>query len=338
MTITTLGIDLGKTWFYVHGQDTHGTVQIRKRFNRTQLYRFVAQLPPCRIAMEACAGAHYRGRKFRERGHDVKLIAPQFVKLFVKGNKNDFIDAEAVCEAASRPSMRFVTIKTPEQQSILALHRVRTGLIKQRTACINQMHGFLLECGISLPRGQVTIKHHLMSILEDADNDLPDAMRVLLEQLYQHYRYLLERVETHDRQIRLMTNTNEAYQRLMTIPGVGAIVATQLLAAVGHANDFRNGREMAAWLGLVPRQYSTGGKARLMGISKRGDPQLRTVLIHGARAMIRFVKQKPDAHSRWIQRLQAHRCGVDNCDSGSIQIPPECRSLRTESLRTCIHL
>jgi len=307
MTIKTLGIDIGKSTFHLHGQDTRGKPVVRKRVTRSQLYRYVAQLPPCRIAMEACAGAHYLGQKFQTYGHDVKLIAPQFVKPFVKSNKNDYLDAEAICEAATRPSMRFVAIKTPIQQETLALHRVRNSLIKQRTATINQIHGFLLEFGISFPKGAVTVKNRLPAVLEDAENALPDGMRALLYRLYQQYRHLLDQVEQLDRHIMQIANQDDACNRLMSIPGVGPVVATQLVATIGDPRCFRSGREVAAWLGLVPRQHSTGGKARLLGISKRGDKHLRTVLIHGARAILRFAKNKPDRHSHWIQTLLNRR-------------------------------
>ena len=249
-------------------------------------------------------------RRFREHGHEVRLIAPQFVKPYVKSNKNDAADAEAICEALQRPKMRFVAVKSVEQQNIQALHRMRSLAVEQRTAQVNQIRGLLLEYGIEIAKGRAAVRGRLAEILEDADNGLSALFRAELHGLADQLRHLDERVAYDDRRIEQLAQDNVQARTLMTIPGVGPKGATALLAAVGEDPGlFKNGRSLAAWLGLVPRQHSTGGKPQLLGISKRGDVYLRNLLIHGARAVLRHVERKEDASSRWAASLKARRHG-----------------------------
>lgn len=305
--IAVLGIDLAKQSFHLHGVDRHGKEVIRKRMNRKQLLSFMASLKPCRVGMEACGGSHEWARQFQKFGHEVRLMSPQFVKPYVKSNKNDYLDAEAICEAVQRPNMRFVPIKSPEQQDIQSLHRARSLAISQRTAQINQVRGLLLEYGIVLPQGAYVVRKALPAILEDAENGLSFAMRELLDDLRAALTRLDERIAGYDRKITLMAKHNDACRVLMTIPGIGPLIATALIAAVGDVRVFNSGREMAAWLGLVPRQRSTGGRPILGRISKRGDTYLRTLLIHGARAVVRLAAKKTDRRSRWVAALAQRR-------------------------------
>jgi transposase len=307
MKVTTIGIDLAKNVIQVHGVDKRGRAVLRKQLKRERVLAFFANLPPSRIGMEACGSAHYWARKLERLGHTLKLMAPQFVKPYVKTNKNDRADAEAICEALSRPSMRFVPIKTGEQQSVLALHRARQGFVKARTAQANQIRGLLTEYGIVIPQGIGHIAKRLPEILEDGENDLPGAFRHLLQRLGQHLKELDRQVEELEVQIQLWHRENEASRRLADIPGIGPITASALVASVGDARNFENGRQLAAWVGLVPRQHSTGGKQTLLGISKRGDRYLRTLLIHGARAVIRVAKHKLHDASIWLRRLLSNK-------------------------------
>ena len=292
MKVTTIGIDLAKSVLQVHGVNEQGKVVIRKQLRRRQVMTFFAQRTPCLVGMEACGGAHEWARRLARLGYTVKLMAPQFVKPYVKANKNDAADAEAICEAVSRPNMRFVPIKTPDQQAILALHRARQGFVRQRTAQGNQIRGLLAEYGVTIPVGIRNIRKCLPEILEDGENTLPGMFRHLLRQLGEHLTTLDRLVSEMDQQIQAWHRTNEASQRLTKIAGVGPITATAVVASVGDARNFSSGRQLAAWLGLVPRQHSTGGKSLLLGISKRGDCYLRTLLIHGARAVIRCAGAK----------------------------------------------
>jgi len=301
--VKVLGIDLAKEVFHLHGVDERGREVLRKRLRRHELMEWMANLPSCLIGMEACSGAHDWARKFRAMGHDVRLMSPQFVSPYMKGNKNDVADAEAICEAVQRPTMRFVPIKSVEQQDIQSLHRVREMAIGHRTALINQIRGLLHEYGIVVGRGSVNLRKALPGVLEDADNGLSPMFRELLYGLYQELLHLDRRICDYDAQIARLAEQSEACQRVMSIPGIGPLTATALVAAAGDTKAFRNGREMAAWLGLVPRQHSTGGKPRLLGISKRGDAYLRRLLIHGARAALRFVSRKHDQRSRWAAGL-----------------------------------
>jgi len=305
--IKIVAIDLAKNSFHVHGADDQGRKVMSKKMSRRKLSEFMANLPPCLVAMEACGSAHYWGRKFQSFGHEVRLIAPQFVKPFVKSNKNDAVDAEAICEAVQRPGMRFVAIKSVEQQDIQSVHRIRSQLIKQRTALVNQIRGLLLERGIVIPCGRANVLNRLPEILEDAENELSSRFRLLLNGLKEELRAIDERVAIYDQEINQIAQHSEAAKQLMSIPGIGALSATALLAHIGDVQLFRNGRELAAFLGLVPRQRSTGGKPTLLGISKRGDVYIRTLLIHGARAVLQFADKKQDRTSRWVCDLMNRR-------------------------------
>lgn len=307
MNVSTLGIDLAKTVFQLHGVSEHGQVALSKRLSRQKLLPFLANLPPCLIGMEACSGAHFWAREMQKLGHEVKLIAPQFVKPYVRGNKTDGNDAAAICEAVSRPHMHFVPINTVEQQDIQALHRIREQLVKNRTALANQIRGLLHEYGVVMPSGISRLRAQLPLILEDAENGLSDVGRELINELYQRLHTLDEQVAQSDRRIQQVFKQDERCQRLGQVEGIGPLIATAFLAAVGDASVFHNGRQVAAWLGLVPKQYSSGGKARLLGISKRGDRYLRTLLIHGARAALHRAAQKRDSRSEWINRLCQRR-------------------------------
>jgi transposase len=306
--VKVVGIDLAKRSFHVYGVDERGQRVISKTFTRTRLSEFMANLPACTVAMEACGSAHHWARQFRGHGHEVRLIAPQFVKPFVKSNKNDAIDAEAICEAAQRPNMRFVAVKSVEQQDIQATHRMRSLVVERRTAQVNQIRGLLLEYGIEIPQGRAAVGQHLPEILDDLNNGLSERFRAELRERAEELRHLDERVTHYDRQIETLAESHPQAQALMTIPGLGAKGATALIAAVGEdPRLFKNGRGLAAWLGLVPRQHSTGGRDRLLGISKRGDVYLRQLLIHGARAVLRWVERKDDTTSRWATALKARR-------------------------------
>ena len=308
LAITFVGIDLAKRSFHLFGADAAGHKVLSKQLTRARLPEFIAQLPPCTLAMEACGSAHDWARRFRAYGHEVRLIAPQFVKPYVKSNKNDAADAEAICEALQRPGMRFVAIKSVEQQDIQAIHRMRSLSVERRTGQVNQIRGLLLEYGIEIAQGRANVQRRLPEILEDAGNGLSGRFRAELQGLYEELQHLNGRVAHYDAQIEQIAQESEQTQKLMTIPGIGAKGATALVAAVGEdPRLLKNGRGLAAWLGLVPRQHATGGKERLLGISKRGDIYLRQLLIHGARAVLRHTDRKDDAHSRWATALKARR-------------------------------
>lgn len=307
MNVTTIGIDLAKHTFSLHGVDSRGNVVVRKTLSRTKLLPFLGSLPPCLIGMEACSGAHYWGRELTKLGHRVGIMASRFVAPYRKGGKNDGNDAEAICEAVGRPGMRFVPIKSDEQQAVLSLHRVRQGLIQERTALINQLRGLLSEFGLIMPKGRYSAQHHIPDILEDGDNGLPILARRLLNDVYLRLRTMNEQVLAYDRELNHLTRDSEPAQRLMTIPGVGAITATAMLATVGDPKQFKNGRQFAAWLGLTPRQHTTGGKIRLGRITKKGDTYLRTLLIHGTRAVLAAVKDKDDKLSCWTKAVMERR-------------------------------
>ncbi|MFM5540515.1 IS110 family transposase [Aeromonas veronii] len=307
MKATTIGIDLAKEVFQVHGVDEHGKRLFNKQLKRSQIASFFANIPPCLIGMEACASSHYWASTLMSLGHTVKLMAPQFVKPYVKTNKHDAADAEAICEAVTRPNMRFVPVKSPEQQAVLALHRIRQGFIKQRTAQANQIRGLLGEFGIIIPQGITQILRKLPDILEDADNRLPALFRQQLSLLQDYLDHLFKITAILDKQIEQCHQQNALCQCIGKIPGIGPITASALVATIGNANNFENGRQLAAWLGLVPRQHSSGGKQTLLGISKRGDTYLRTLLIHGARAVLQSVRRKHDVVSCWASRLLERR-------------------------------
>lgn len=295
MKITTIGIDLAKNVFQVHGVDEHGKAVFNKPLKREQMAAFFVNLPPCLIGMEACGSAHHWARKLQGMGHTVRLMAPQFVKPYVKTNKNDAADAAAICEAVTRPSMRFVPIKNVEQQGVLALHRVRQGFVKARTAQANQIRGLLAEFGVIVPQGIGHITQRVPMLIEDAANELPGVFRLLIQRLLEHLKELDCQVQELEAQIVAWHRQSDLSRKLGQIPGIGPITACALVASLGDAKNFKDGRQVAAWLGLVPRQHSSGGKQNLLGISKRGDTYLRTLLIHGARSVI-YHAQKKDQH------------------------------------------
>jgi len=307
MKITTIGIDLAKNVFQVHGVDEHDQPLIQRKLKRNQVLDFFVQQTPCLIGMEACAGAHYWARRLQAQGHTVKLMAPQFVKPYVKANKTDAADAEAICEAVTRPSMRFVPIKNIDQQAVLSLHRARQGFVKARTAQANQIRGLLTEYGIVLPQGISHVAKRIPEIVEDAANNLPDVFRQLLVRLRAHLVELDRQVQELEQQIIVWHRSNEDSQRLEKIPGFGPLTASALVASLGDAKSFKNGREVAAWLGLVPRQHSSGGKPFMLGISKRGDAYLRTLMVHGARSVMRVAENKDTPTDRWSTNMLIRR-------------------------------
>jgi len=306
MKLTTIGLDLAKAVFQVHGADERGKAVLKKQLKRAQVPAFFANLTPCKIGMEACGSAHYWARKFIAMGHEVVLIPPQYVKPFVKRNKNDAADAEAICEAVTRPNMPSVPIKSVEQQAILSLHRARQGFVKARTAQANQIRGLLAEYGFAIPQGIGHIAKRVPEIIEDGENELPGNFRLLIQRLVDHLKELDRQAGELEQEIQQWHKNSPLSQKVAQIPGIGPITATALIATIGDARQFENGRQLAAWLGIVPKQHSTGGKARLLGISKRGDRYLRTLLIHGARAVIRIADRKAEAEA-WIKRLLERR-------------------------------
>jgi transposase len=305
MELHTIGIDLGKTVFHLVGLNLRGEVVVRKKFSRTRLLHFTANRQVELIGMEACGGAHFLGRVLREQGHEVRLIPAQYVKPFVKTNKSDYIDAEAIAEAVARPTMRFVPIKTDDQLDLQSLHRVRERWVMRRTAVINQMRGLLLERGITLRKGRCHLDAALPGILEDATTKLSGAVRLLLAQLKLELDQLGLRLEEADALIQKTAQASEDCRRLDAIPGIGPLTATALIAAIGNGGAFRKGREFAAWVGLVPREHSTGGKQKLLGISKRGNCYLRRLFVQGARAVLQFREKQSSALRAWLAQLTA---------------------------------
>lgn len=306
MTIQTLGIDLGKNTFHAVGLDAQGAPVARRKFTRTQLLRWIANTPPSLIGMEACSGAHHLGHRFEAMGHRVRLMPAQYVKPYLKTNKSDFLDAEAIAEAVTRPTMRFVPLKTVEQQELQAEHRLRSLWVRQRTATVNQTRALLLEQGLTIPKMIGNFRRQLPRILEDAENGLSPRLRVLVDHLMQQVRELDVRIDAATQELTAHAQTEPACQRLLTVPGIGPLTATAIVAAVGNGQGFKRGRHFAAWLGLVPRQYSTGGKPKLLGISKRGNRYVRMLLVHGARSVLRTAPKRQDALGRWLQRLSTH--------------------------------
>jgi transposase len=305
MTITRIGIDLAKHVFQLHGVDERGHTVLRRQVSRTHLRPFVAQLQPCLIGLEACGSAHYWARELTKLGHDVRLMAPQFVAPYRKNDKNDGNDAEAICEAVGRPHMRFVPVKTGDQQAVLTVHRARQLLVAERTALVNQSRGLLAEYGLIVPAGLTALRRAWATLLEAAE--LPALAREVFADLADRLRALDERIAAYDRRVAQLARESEPTQRLMQVRGVGPVTATAAVATVGDARAFRNGRQLAAWLGIVPRQHSSGGTRRLGRITKRGDVYLRTLLIHGARTVLRQVSRRTDATSRWATALKARR-------------------------------
>jgi transposase len=301
--VSTLGIDLAKNSFSVHGVDSAGAVVMRRTVSRSQIAELVAQLPACLIGMEACSGAHEWARRFGRFGHTVKLMAPKFVAPYRKSGKNDGNDAEAICEAVTRPSMRFVPVKSVEQQSELGLHRVRQGFVEERTGTLNRIRGLIAEFGYVLPNGPEHIRRAVPAIIDALPARIAGCVRDLLE----HAERLATKVREYEQAIRLGVRDNELARRAQTRQGIGPITASALVATVGNGYDFKNGRQFAAWLGLVPSQYSTGGKTRLGHITKRGDPYLRTLFVMGARSVLQRAQRETDPLSRWARAVQGRR-------------------------------
>lgn len=306
-TITRVGLDLAKNVFEVHGVDEHGKPVLRKTLSRNKVLEYFAQLPPCMVGMEACASSHHWARALGNLGHTVRLMAPQFVRPYRKNEKNDRNDAEAICEAVSRPTMRFVPVKSVDQHAVLTVHRVRARLVSERTALVNQVRGLLAEYGIVVAQGVARLRRALPTILEDAANGLPTLARQVFAERAGRLTELEASIATYDQHLATLVHASPAAQRLCQLGGVGPITATAVVATIGDGKTFRNGRQFAAWLGLTPRQHSSGGKARLGRISKRGDVYLRTLLIHGTRAVLRVSARQSDAKSQWAERLKARR-------------------------------
>src|ERR1700741_3214690 len=294
---TTIGIDRGKNTFHLVGLDRRGAIVLQIKLSRGQLERRLANVPPCLIGMEACSGSHHIGRRLTALGHDVRLIPAQYVKPFPKGHKNDYRDAEAIAEAVQRPTMRFVAIKTPEQMDLLALHRVRSRLVGQRTGLINQIRGFLIERGITVRQGVLPLRKALPDILSSNAEVLSPRMVSLIADLIQDWRRLDERIETVSAEIEALARQDESCQRLMTIPGVGPIISSAVVAAIGNGAGFKQGRDFGAWLGLVPKQESTGDRTILGKISKRGNKYLRTLFVQAAHVVL---ERRPSAAMRGL--------------------------------------
>lgn len=301
--VQTVGIDLGKSVFHAVAMDANGNILIKRRLSRPQLVQFMANLPVCTVAMEASCGSHFLGRQFAAHAHQVRFDPAQFVRPFVKSNKNDFVDAEAIAEAAQRPTMRFVPLKTEDQLDVQALHRVRDRLVARRTGVINQLRAFLLERGITAQKGRRYLMRFLPAAMADLEQRLSPRMFRIIRQLWDEWKDVEQQIDGITREIDGIAKQDEACRRLTEIPGVGPLAATALVAAVGNGAAFRKGRDFSAWLGLVPKQQTTGGKPKLMGISKRGNPYLRRLLIHGARSVI--LHSRRDSHiGEWISALQ----------------------------------
>jgi transposase len=301
--VTTVGIDLAKNVYSVHGVDAHGAVVLRRTVSRSKLVQVVAQLPPCLIGLEACSGAHEWARQFQRFGHTAKLMAPKFVAPYRKSGKNDGNDADAICEAVGRPNMRFVPVKSLEQQSVLVLHRVRQGFVEERTATLNRVRGLLAEFGVVIAQRAIEVRRQVPALLDR----LPTHAARCMGDLLTHLRTLDERVREYEAVIAAHARQDRDAQLVQQRQGVGPITASALIASVGDAHEFKNGRQFSAWLGLVPRQYSTGGKVRLGHITRRGDGYLRTLLIMGARSVLQRASRAQDPLSRWALALKERR-------------------------------
>jgi transposase len=307
MQITTIGLDTAKNLFQVHGADAQGRPVLKRKLARGKVLEFFATLPRCLVGLEACAAAHYWARELTKLGHEVRLMPPQYVRAYVKTNKHDAADAEACCEAVQRPGMRFVPVKSEDQQSLLMLHRVREQLLKQRTATINALRAHLAEFGIVAAQHRTGLRELLAVVADPEDRRVPPLARELLQVLAEHLRGLEERMAELDRRLLEVARGDAACVRLAAVPGIGPVIATALVATVGDARAFASGRHLAAWVGLVPRQHSSGGKERLLGISKRGDGYLRRQLMHGARALVKVSKGREGKPWAWIDGLLARR-------------------------------
>ena len=309
MEIATLGIDLSKTTFHIVGLDRRGEIVLHRKLSRRQLLLFTANRSSMLIGMEACGGAHFLGRALREQGHEVRLMPAQYVKPYVKTNKNDYLDAEAIAEAGQRPTMRFVPIKTDEQLDLQALHRVRDRWVARRTAIMNQMRGFLLERGMTVRKGPSHLMVQLQEVLREGGAFVSARLHGLLRELKQEWDELDRRIEQANDELQRIAREDDACHRLMEVPGFGPLVSTALVAAIGNGITFHKGRDLSAWIGLVPRQCSTGGKTKLLGISKRGNPYLRRMFLHGARSVVAQAERNPSALSTWLADLagRTHR-------------------------------
>ena len=309
MDIAVLGIDLGKNVCSVVGLDDGGRVLMRRRLKRPAVIEFASQCPGCVVAMEACCGAHHLARQLAAQGHEVRLMSPEYVRPYVKAQKNDDRDAEAIAEASLRPTMRFVPVKSEAQSDLQSLHRARERLITERTALINHLRAVLLERGIIIPQGRRKLEKVLPEILADAASGMSPRIHQLIGDLREEWHMLDRRITSFDAELVSLARTDEAARRLASVPGIGTITATALVAAVGDGSAFGRGRDMAAWLGLVPRQATTGGKPRLLGISKRGNRYLRKNLIHGSRSVLPYLVRRDTPLGRWVMGLmtRAHK-------------------------------
>lgn len=305
MKIASIGIDIGKTIFHLVALDEHGSIVIRRKFSRKALLTYGAKLETSLIGMEACGGAHCLARLLRDQGHQVRLIPGQFVKPYRQSNKNDYLDAEAIAEAVTRKKLRFVAIKTEDQLDIQGLHRVRERLVHNRTEVINQIRGFLLERGVTFNRGPLSLRKGMPDLLEDAEQNLTPQLRSLLAHLWQEWQYLDSQIDQISGAMEAVAESDAACRRLRKIPGIGPLVSTATVAAIGNGAAFKRGRDFAAWLGLVPKQHSTGGKTKLLGITKRGNRYLRKLFVHGARAVLLRVKYDTGGFGQWVHRLAA---------------------------------
>jgi transposase len=303
--IAVLGMDLGKNSCSVVGLDAAGRVVLRRRLQRDGVVRLAAGSPGCVVAMEACCGAHHLGRRLREAGHEVRLMSPEYVRPYVKAQKNDERDAEAIAEAATRPTMRFIELKSEAQFDMQSLHRARDRLVGERTALINQLRAILLERGITVPQGRRRLEVYLDTLLAEDQVPLSPRTRLLVEDQRAEWRELDRRIEAFDEEFAAAARSDEAARLLTTIPGIGPLNATALVAAIGRAATFGRGRDLAAWLGLVARQMTTGGRPRLLGISKRGNVYLRKMLVHGARAALPTLLKGETGLGRWLRGLSA---------------------------------
>lgn len=307
MSIEVLGIDIAKNVFQLHGVNRGGGVVFKRRVMRDQLLEVVAQIERCTIVIEACTGAFYWARKFEEVGHQVKIISPQYVKPFVRRQKNDGNDAEAICTAARQPHIPLVPKKSIEQQDIQALHRVRQRMVNHRTAVVSQIRGLLLDRGFAIGKSITRARRIIPEILSDVENEITVLAREALNELYDLFRDLDRRIIIFDRKIDAVFRDSEMCQRIAKIKGIGPKTATAIVAAVGDGSEFKNGRHLAAWVGLVPRQFSSGDRTVLMGISKRGNQHLRSLLVHGARAVVRTAPNKTDHNNQWVNQLRERR-------------------------------
>lgn len=307
MSIETLGVDIAKNVFQLHGVNNNGRAVYKRRVMRDQLLSVIAQVDRCTIVVEACTGAFYWARKFEGLGHKVKVISPQYVKPFVRRQKNDGNDAEAICTAARQGHIPFVPKKSVEQQDIQALHRARQRMVNHRTAVVSQIRGLLLDRGFAMAKCITRARRLIPEILSDINNELTALAREAIHELYDLFRDLDRRIAIFDKKIDAVFRQSEACQRIAKIKGVGPKTATAMVAAIGDGSEFKNGRHLAAWVGLVPRQFSSGDRVTLMGISKRGNQHLRSLLVHGARAVVRTASNKNDPNNQWVNQLRERR-------------------------------